>query len=297
MPVPKGKHIKLNKEQRETSEGLELIYLLQSVTADGKFTADEIKELVRWLRRNKDSSLPAITFLRETVEAVIADGKVTREEQETLYKAVERVLPRDLTALAKENRSEIRERHKEIREAEKAEQRQQKEAERERARAERHLNKKVGHYNFMVAGTRYEGRPKRIRAHAEEGLEVVVMREPSNPHSSNACRLFIADGMVEIGYVPERDSWGETPAASLAAELDDGCKYQANIYRMLTAGRSPIPVVVVDTYGREATLAGLRQPLGEKGGFGRRLGCVGKMFLLVLFVIVVMIVLSFAGRR
>jgi hypothetical protein len=66
---------------------------------------------------------------------------------------------------------------------------------------------------------------------------------------------------------------------------------------MLTAGRSPIPVVVVDTYGREATLAGLRHPLGEKGGFRRRLGCVGKVFLLVLFVIVVVIVLSFAGRR
>ena len=297
MPIPKGTHVKLNKEQRETAEGLELIHLLQSITQDGKFTAEEIKELTKWLRRNKESPLPAISFLTETVDAVIADGKVTRDEQETLYKAVERVLPKELTALAKENRTAIRERNKEIAEAEKAEAREQREQERAKAKAERHLNKKIGHYNFMVAGTRYDGRPKRIRAHAEEGLEIVVVREPTNRHSRNACRLFIADGMVEIGYVPERDNWGENPAASLSQELDSGCKYQATIYKMLTGGYSPIPVVVVETFDKDATLAGLRVPTGVAGRRAGGQGCVGGLALMLMLAALVAEVLSIAVSK
>lgn len=272
MPVPKGKRIKLTPEQRATAEGVELVQLLQTITADGRFSADEIVELTRWLRRNTASPVPAVSFLAETVQAIIADGKVTREEQETLYKAVERVLPRGLAEIAEQNRLEIRARHRRAAAAAKVAAREERAAQRERAKAERHLNRKVGHYNVMVAGVRREGRPRRIREHAVEGKEVIVVREPGNPNSPNACRLFLADGMVEIGFVPERSSWGDTPAADLARELDSGCRYRAFIYRVLTEARSPIPVVVVDTYGKRATLPGLRAPFAGSRSPLRTLG-------------------------
>ena len=149
----------------------------------------------------------------------------------------------------------------------------------------------------MVAGTRHDGRPKRIRAHAEEGLEIVVVREPTNRHSRNACRLSIADGMGEIGYVPERDNGGESPAASLSQVLDSGCKYQATIYKMLTGGYSPIPVVVVETFGKDSTLAGLRVPTGVAGRRAGGQGCVGGLALMLMLAVLVAEILSIAVSK
>ena len=54
---------------------------------------DEFIELTRWLRANRNSDLPSIAFLVATVEQIIADLKVTREEQARLYKAIETILP------------------------------------------------------------------------------------------------------------------------------------------------------------------------------------------------------------
>ncbi len=297
MQVPTGKHLRLTKTQRETAEGLELIQLLQTITQDGKFDAPEVIELTKWIKRNRESPLPAISFLADTVEAIIADGKVTREEQETLYKAVERVLPSDLTSIAKGNRLEIRERNKEIAEVEEAAGQERQEQANEKLRAERILNKKRGHYNFMVAGTRFEDRPERILAHAEVGREVIVIREPKNQHSRNACRLYITEGMVEIGYVPECDGQGVTHAADLAAELDSGCKYQASIYRVLTGGYSPIPIVIVATFGQDATLPGLRVRSESTQCGGLTSYCSVRLVLYLVIVSLVMAILVVAIRK
>ncbi|MEI6806973.1 MAG: HIRAN domain-containing protein [Myxococcaceae bacterium] len=258
MAIPKGKQIKLSKSQQLTAEGLELMQLLQTITADGKFTPDEVVELVKWLRRNKTSDLPAIKFLTETVEAVIADGKVSREEQETLYKALERVLPKELSEIANENREGIREKNKQKLKDSKEDEREQKQDQQAQARAERKLNVVVDDFNFMVAGTKHDGRSERIAAHANEGDQVLVLREPKNPFSKNACRLFLLNNQIEIGYVPENSNFRDGVAASLSELLDDGCKYQAYVSKMLTAGYSPIPVVIIKVFAPGSTIPDLR---------------------------------------
>jgi hypothetical protein len=255
----RGKHLRLKIEPQAAEEVVDLIQLLQSITSDGRFSTEEIKELALWLRRNKENELPTISFLLHTVEGIISDGKITKDEQEALYKAVERVLPPEFSKWASEARSQIRDQNAEIVKAKKIEVRDQREVSRKQAMVDRVLNKKVAHYNFMVAGVHLEGRPSRIAKHAHEGDSIIVVREPFNLHSANACRLFLENGNIEIGFVPERNNWGEILAKDLAAQLDSGLPYTATIYKMLTSGRSPIPVVVIGVRSENATCPGLKR--------------------------------------
>src|SRR5687767_7675509 len=85
--------ISLTKSQIQAGLGAELLVLCQSVTEDGSLSKDEILALRTWLQTNRTASLPAIDFLATTLERIIADGKVTRDEREELYRAIEFVLP------------------------------------------------------------------------------------------------------------------------------------------------------------------------------------------------------------
>ena len=92
MP-PKKPRVSLTKAQLEAGVGAELLALYQTVTADGTLTDGEVAELRNWLEVNRAADLPAIAFLVATLECILADGRVTREERKELYTAVEKVLP------------------------------------------------------------------------------------------------------------------------------------------------------------------------------------------------------------
>ena len=92
-----------------------------------------------WLKTNKDSDLPGVEFLANTVEKVIADRVVTRDELKELYLAIEKVLPSDVRKEATQRRRAVEAARQKSdrakREAEKQREREKREHEREKRTA------------------------------------------------------------------------------------------------------------------------------------------------------------------
>ena len=234
------RRVSLSKRQRVTLEGAQLLSLCQAVTEDGSLADEEIAALRDWLVDNRSSDLPAISFLTATVEKILADGAATKDERDDLYRAIETVLPPEL------RRGAMSKRHA-LQEEERSKRRQEKVAEEERAREERQRNRPVGSWNFMVAGVRHEGRPSLIRQFVSEGDDAFLARDLSNQFSRNAVEVRTRGG-IQIGYVPEDD------ACEIAPLLDSGHRHEAFFTKVLTGGRSPIPVVQAYLYRPDATV-------------------------------------------
>ena len=207
--------LSLTKKQQETVAGTELLALCQTITDDGQISNNEIVELRNWLHANRVSDLPAIDFLVETVERIIADRKVTREERKELHEALEKVLPPELRKDAKAKRREVEEKLKE----------------RERP---------LLTLDFMVAGVRYEGRAQIITRYAKEADQVFLVRDRKNVHSKNAIEVRLTNGL-QIGFVPEDE------AVFAAGLLDKGKPHCASVKKILDY-HVPIPVIEARIY-------------------------------------------------
>ena len=242
----KKPRVSLTKAQVQAGLGAELLVLCQSVTEDGSLSKDEILALRAWLETNRSSDLPAIGFLATTLERIIADGRVTKEERKELYQAIEAVLPPELRKEAKQQRKAV--------EAEqKAKEREERESQKQEEREARERQRPHCSANFMVAGVHYEGRPQVIDRFAFDGDTVFLVRDPQNRFSRHAVEVRLKNGM-QIGYVPEED------AEELADFLDRGCPHRAYITKLLTWGRVPIPVVQAYIHRTEAEVEGLVFP-------------------------------------
>jgi hypothetical protein len=239
---PRKPQVALRKGATETGIIAELISLLETVTADGTITESEAAELRVWLDENRDSELPAIDFLRTTLEQVLADGRVTPEERRALHMAVERVLPLELRERAKGRRAA-----QEL--LAKAREREERAASRQRAAEEREKNRSVFSANFMVAGVAYEGRSKVVDRHLRTGQTVFLARDPGNPHDGKAIEVRVAEG-YQVGFVPRDD------ASQMAPLLDAGHKQVARCTKILNGRRAPIPVVQANLYRPDATIEG-----------------------------------------
>lgn len=207
--------VSLSKKQQETIAGADLIALCQTITEDGQIANEEIIDLRNWLAANRDSGLPAIDFLVETVERIITDRKVTREERTELHKALEKVLPPELRAEAKAKRQ----------------------------RAERKRREREGalcYMDFMVAGVRHKGRAAIISRYVTDGDQVFLVRDRQNAYSRNAIAVRLRNGL-QIGFVPEDD------AIEAAALLDSGDPHRAFVKKILGYD-VPIPVIVAEIY-------------------------------------------------
>ncbi|MFZ1058149.1 MAG: HIRAN domain-containing protein [Candidatus Rokuibacteriota bacterium] len=215
-----------------------MIALCQTVTEDGRLVDQEIAALRQWLEENRGSDLPAVAFLVVTVERILADGKVTTEEQQDLYRAIETVLPPDIRVSVRGTR--LSGEH-----AAKEEARLWKEAAEQAESEAGARNLPVDSWDFMVAGVRYEGRPEVIRQFAETGDTAFLIRDRANAYSRNAVEVRLSNGM-QAGYVPEQH------AVDVAPLLDSGHKHGAYMKKILTGGRAPIPVVVASLYPPEA---------------------------------------------
>jgi hypothetical protein len=90
MPAPR---LSLTPKQLETAVGIDLLALCQRVTADGSISSTEADELRRWLEESASIEMPAIGYLRGTVERILADEIITQDELRELHHAVERVMP------------------------------------------------------------------------------------------------------------------------------------------------------------------------------------------------------------
>ena len=102
----------------------------------------------------------------------------------------------------------------------------------------------------MVAGVRYEGRPQVITRYASPDDAVYLIRDRENRFSKNAVEVRLSNGM-QIGFVPE------DYATDVAPLLNSGLPHDAFITKILTGGRSPIPVVQAYVYRADAAAAEL----------------------------------------
>jgi hypothetical protein len=102
------KRVTLTAAQKATESGTDLLDLLVEITADGELTVDEIARLGHWLADNGDAvDVPAVAFLREVVERIVADGRIDLDERLDLAVAIERVLPKEQRLSAKEQRKRV----------------------------------------------------------------------------------------------------------------------------------------------------------------------------------------------
>jgi hypothetical protein len=236
LPPHRTRRISLTKTQLRTELGAELLSLCESVTADGTVTPDEAQALRQWLDDSQGIDLPAASYMREVVARAIADGQITREECREVYRAVEAVLPPEVRRTAVANRRGVE-----------AAKKAQARAAREQERLERQRNAPIASANFMVAGCRYEGRPGIIARHANAGDPVRLSRDVGNRFSTHAIGVQLEGGQ-QIGFVPEEI------ATELAPELDAGARCAAYMTKILTGGRSPIPVVQARLYAADSTI-------------------------------------------
>jgi hypothetical protein len=248
-PPPARRRVSITKLQRNTAAAVELISLCQCVTSDGQLSDEEIASLRQWSDDNAAVDLPARGHVRDVLTQILADGVVTEQEREELYLALETVLPPDI-------RAPVRARRREVEETQKAQERRAREEHDAKARLERARNRSLDAWNFMVAGVRHEGRPAIIQRHAQVDADVYLKRDRTNRFSRSAVVIQLRNGM-QIGFVPE------VMAREMAPMLDAGYPYLAFITKILTGGRSPIPVVQADLYGLDATLPELVRPGSE----------------------------------
>lgn len=236
-PLP-SRRKRLSVKVSSCREGIaaELVSVLESVTADGKLTDDEVRYLKDWLDTpiSDAPELPGLSFLRSTIQLILEDGVITAEEKVALYKAVEKVLPPDLRRSASERRRSAELIDRELARAQKATQRE------EETRLKK-LNRPICRFNFLVAGVLYEGRAAMVERYAESGSSVFLIREPDNSKDPNAVIVRLREG-YDIGYVPREE------AAVIARFLDARFLQAASITQILRGRRAPIPVVEVRLY-------------------------------------------------
>jgi hypothetical protein len=198
------------------------------VTADGRLAPEELEGLQQWLHDADAADMPAVKYLRTSIERVLADGRITPEEYREVYRAVEAVLPFEARKQALAARQEV-------------ETAAAAGARVEHAARQRGIpvaDTAMATVTFMVAGVRQEGRPEIIERHARPNDVIVLARQRE---SGVNISVKLSNGS-EIGFVPEVD------ARQLAPLLDGGSRYEARITEVLATGRSPIPVVQVRVF-------------------------------------------------
>lgn len=239
MDAPKQR-TSLTKTQLQTGAGLELLSICQSITADGRVADEEIEALNHWIRANSEHDLPAIRFLSITITRVLEDGIITPEERLSVAKAIEAVLPPDERKYASALRRQI---DQEDRQKGKA----AAEQERLEARIKRQQNTPIGTADFMVSGTRHEGRGRIIAKEVRPGMSAFLQRDKGNAFSPRAIAVITPSGRT-IGYVPE------DYALDIAPLLDDGALHSASFKKVLDYDTGPVPVVIARLYSPGASL-------------------------------------------
>ena len=232
----------LTKKQLGTEAGLELLSICQSITADGRVADEEIHALRAWIERNRAAELPAVEFLAATLERVLADGVITAEERLSVAKAVEAVLPpaeRKFAGLLR----------RQVEREDKAAAKTAVAAEKAASKAEKAKLKPLFRADFMVAGTRHDGRAEIIEDEVQAGEPAFLLREPGNKHSRRATKVLTESGSC-VGYVPEEF------AQDIAPLLDRGCTHSARFKKVLGYGSGPVPVVLAEIFDEAAPAAG-----------------------------------------
>ncbi|ATR82128.1 hypothetical protein CS390_05925 [Pseudomonas sp. HLS-6] len=276
MEAPK-RRTSLTKKQLETEAGLELLNICQSITADGRIANEEIQAIHKWLAQNSHTDLPAAQFLSEVLSRALEDQIVTEDERQEIAKSIEAVLPLSERKLAVSVRRQAEIQAQQLR-------REAEESSKQEARELKKLNRPLATADFMVAGTRHNGRDEIIDIEIRAGSIVTLKRERDNRHSRFAIAVMTESGEC-IGHVPE------DYARDLAPILDQGASQTASVKKVLEYSSGPVPVVVARLYDPRAKLQILpteaaKTPAGQPGKPGWRIvaGIVITLFVLMVII-------------
>lgn len=269
MDAPK-KRVSLSKKHLETSSGLELLSICQSITANGQIADEEIHALEHWMSQNQNSALPAIQFMTSTLSNVLEDGIITDAERQSVAEAIEKILPAAERKYAKAVRLQVQ--GDPIREAKAA----ATLAARLAAKQKRERERPLSSLNFMVAGTRHDDRDLTIAHEIRPGSTVSLIRDTENRHSRFAIAVLTDRGNM-IGFVPE------DYARDTAPLLDAGAIHTAHVEKVLDYNSGPIPVVVAKIYKAGTQIpTHLSQPCNDQP---KRRWPIILISLIILFVV------------
>jgi hypothetical protein len=277
LPTYLTRQFALTRPQLATELGAELLSLCQTVTADGRLAPEEIAGLRDWLSDAEAAEMQAARFLRGVIERVLADGRITAEEYQEVYRAVEAVLPFE----ARQQAHAAREMAESADRSTHAQAAAAQDSVAGRATAE---PMPIVDVTFMVAGVRQQGRPALIEQRAPVGTAVTLELAADGPRGDGAIALKLPDG-AQIGFVPAAES------RRFVALLLQGNPCSARIVRIRSSGRSPIPVVQVQFFPAAIATTALpgqatRPRRVTAGQWGRALAVLIGIVALVLLVFV-----------
>ena len=173
---PSNTRVSLSKSQLEEGIGAELFSLCQASRPTGGSRRLRLSLLAIGLTLTKTPQLPGVALLTDMLKRIIADGKVTRDEQRDLMEAIEKVLPPDARKGAKAARKLV---EKQRKDAEKAAAKASKEREREQELERYHRREPEDDFDFMVAGVHADGRHSIISRYLSVGDRVRLIPEPT----------------------------------------------------------------------------------------------------------------------
>jgi hypothetical protein len=278
LPTYLTRQFALTRPQLATDLGAELLSLCQTVTADGRLAPEEIAGLRQWLGDAAAAEMPAVRFLRGVIERVLADGRITADEYQEVYRAVEAVLPFEARQQA----------HAARQHAEAPDRPAGTSAVSAAATGAAHAcPAPVLDVTFMVAGVRQDGRPALIEQHARAGLAVTLDLAAAGPHSDAAVAVCLPGG-AQIGFVPAVE------ARQFVPFLQSPGPYSAHIVRIRSSGRGPIPVVQVRFFPAGTAAMSSLVPVSAQRPAAA--GRWGRVLLVVVGIAAVLLVLAVLSR-
>lgn len=90
----------LTRKDLTTDQGQSLLHLLMEITSDGDISESEAQQLRSWIAQN-GTSLPAADFLKQTLDRVLADGRISFTDRWDILQCIDKVLPPEERALVK----------------------------------------------------------------------------------------------------------------------------------------------------------------------------------------------------
>ena len=201
--------------------GKQLLELSIRIALDGKLELEEIKELRRWLRENKEkTAIPAVGYLHEIMVRITADGVIDRDELLELHLGIERIIPNEHRAPIVEarkkreakRRDRVREHRRIEKEKEKQEQKEFRQAEHARMMRLRHSFAKVAGVSF--ANDNGSERQEIIRR-CRPGEQLIFRHDAYNQYSIFATQILRTNG-EQLGHAPEY------LAEQIVDEIQDG---------------------------------------------------------------------------
>jgi hypothetical protein len=210
----------LTKSELESDTGKQLLALTLRLATDGKIELNEIKELIVWLRENKDANIAANSYLQDIMSRITVDRLIDQDELLELQLAIERVIPNAYRAPVIEARKILAEQKRNQKSKSKSIEKQKQKEERKRMREEEYARSmRLRHTFSKVAGVTFpndDGTERQdILSRCNPGEQLFLKHDAYSKFSLYATQIFRTN-CEQLGHVPEY------LAEQICSEIENG---------------------------------------------------------------------------